>query len=472
MNIMFSMRIFVHIGFSLVALGFSVEGFAATAVPESLPAAQYRWVDALGRVLPNDWPFQGAWVWGKSNENDLGRPVFRAYVQVPPGVVIDKVSAGNGRFTISQDAKDSPFGAKGGVQFLTIDTISRATTAKIQWREASKRAVKERSLIVELNPKKASSWLDESCKSNGVDLQRIMQKKELEHLFIGLACVKDQGSLKVTAFWSSDAALAASSFKTIGSSDGSSISFVIEKPSVDQEIPAGKITLRGTGNQADGFAAYSVSWNPRTAATVMHSAGLAFTYLSYEELPQNYRFTEIGVTGKYQFSANVLPRVDASVSGYVTLIPVGLGSSPASIEPCRFYGLNGRAGYLLTEATGATGIDVKVSLGAYLWGMLASNYGVSYLLGPQLYLSTGGLLAGSGRSWGAYVKFAPISDAAFSGSLSNREIAAGGSLQVAQPRRGHPLFVTLDVAHASVDFTTVANKIRLLSIGLGLSYAL
>jgi hypothetical protein len=203
--------------------------------------------------------------------------------------------------------------------------------------------------------------------------------------------------------------------------------------------------------------------------------GLGFSYLDYKETiaSSNFKLTEYGITLKGGFGYKLSPRVEVGGNAFVTAVPFKKSSEPNALTTARFYGVNGRIGYLFSDL--GPRAKLYVFTGWYAWGMATSpapaelSYGITYLGGPQLVVS-GRFKTESGRRFSTYLKFATMQDTAGI-SLSNREIAAGGSYEVSplshDGERHRPWLLSLDLAQAR--FSQPSHSFELLSATLGLS---
>ncbi|MCM2322188.1 MAG: hypothetical protein NDJ90_02895 [Oligoflexia bacterium] len=465
----------------LLLLAAATAARAESLIPSNPPAASFRWVGSNGEVLKATWPFKSDWQWLKLNPTDaFERPVFRTAVRVPEGVLIEKFEVSGGLITFIQGDEGQP-GVK--QQIMAVDTLSPQTVVRLKIKEKSFR--RDITLMIDLAEAAPQIWMHESCQKENVRL-RLKEKTELGHLFMGGYCKVEQNQLRLTLFWSGGIDHKGGSLPGKLKMTGEPLrqTFEIPTPGKDAGSPPfqlGDARFSGTqGFTAAKSATYQVEWVPRRPMPrFMHSASLGFSYLSYQEDPIGVKVNESGLTGKYLFSYWLLPeKIDVSANGYITLLPFMAktqGPEGMSVAPSRFFGINGRTGYQIAkDSHGLGNFNLKFSLGWYVWGMLVpgSNYGTNFVMGPQLLASVGGATLGSGRSWSGYVKLSPISDTNFTVSLSSREIAAGGSYEVSRVGIPHPIFMTLDMAHAGIKFATAANEISLLSLSLGVSYGL
>ncbi|MCM2277298.1 MAG: hypothetical protein NDJ89_04425 [Oligoflexia bacterium] len=461
---------------------------AESPVPSRLPEAKFRWVGPGGEVLKATWPFSSEWRWLKFLPLDPhDRPVFRTAVRIPDSVKIEKFEVSGGQITFVQSAEEKEATRKLGRQIMAVDTISPQTVVRLNLKDTEGNLASQMTLIIDLNETEPQIWTHESCLTENVRL-RVKEKSALPHLFVGAHCKVEGEKLKLSLVWSAGVELRTATLAGkgagLGKADPQRQLFEIAKPQPSAGAPPydlGEFRLTGTqGFTKKQAAAYSVEWVPRREKPrFTHSASLGLSYLMYTEAPQSIRVNSGGLTGKYLFNYWLMPETtDISANGYITLLPLfSSASGPAGldVQPSRYFGLNGRIGYQLgKESHGLGNFNMKFSLGWYLWGMLVpgANYGTSMVMGPQLLASVSGATLASGRSWSAYVKLAPISDSSFTVSLSSREIAAGGSYEITRVGIPHPIFLTLDLAHAAIQFTGVSNRITLLSSSLGVSYAL
>lgn len=200
------------------------------------------------------------------------------------------------------------------------------------------------------------------------------------------------------------------------------------------------------------------------------SVGIGPSLLFYHELPDNERLTILGITGKIAGQTQLIPeRLDLGLNAFGTLLPIGLSTTPADLEPKRFFGVNARLGYNFPGDPKA--LRWALNLGWYFWGMFGSDprYGINLLSGPQIYVVGRKALA-AGRSVYGYFKFAPITDSFANLTLQNRELAGGCGYFWMMGRRS--VGVTLDIASMNFAVLGAQNVISLGSYSLGMSLSL
>lgn len=182
---------------------------------------------------------------------------------------------------------------------------------------------------------------------------------------------------------------------------------------------------------------------PPEPSRLQTSVALQASLLRYLEPTHPIQLSEIGLLGKVSASYRVSSRWDISANGFVTLLPILL-SSTNDQDAARFWGLNGRIGYLLPSPSA---FSMGIAIGYYLMGLQTSgNYGIPLALGPQVFL-TASALPGSARIWFLYLKYALLTDSP-NPNFSNHEIAVGGGYLIA--KCWHlPLLGVLDISEAS-----------------------
>jgi hypothetical protein len=212
--------------------------------------------------------------------------------------------------------------------------------------------------------------------------------------------------------------------------------------------------------------------------SVVYDLGAGFSYLDYKEniASSNFRLTEYGVTLKGGFGYKFSPRIEMGGSLFVTALPLKKASDPAALSSARFYGANGRIGYLLSDF--GPRAKLYIFTGWYAWGMSTPSaptelsYGITYLGGPQLLFS-GRFKTESGRRFSTYGKFATIRDSAGISS-SNREIAIGGSYEVgrliSEGERHQTWMLALDIANARFSISSHSFELKSYTLGLSTSF--
>jgi hypothetical protein len=212
--------------------------------------------------------------------------------------------------------------------------------------------------------------------------------------------------------------------------------------------------------------------------SIAYDLGVGFSYLDYKEniASSNFRLTEYGVTMKGGFGYKFSPKIEMGGSLFVTALPLKKASDPAALSSARFYGANGRIGYLLSDF--GPNAKLYVFTGWYAWGMSTPSaptelsYGITYLGGPQLLLS-GRFKTDAGRRFSTYAKFATIQDSAGI-SFSNREIAIGGSYEVgrlsSEGERHRTWMLALDIANAQYSISMHSFELKSYTLGLSTSF--
>ena len=194
------------------------------------------------------------------------------------------------------------------------------------------------------------------------------------------------------------------------------------------------------------------------------SAGLGVSYLDYNE-PGNIQLSEYALTGKVNVVYLLKPHQwELGGNAFVNLVPVTY--SPSDRASARWWGINGRVGYHLPiESVPSTSFWLMT--GWYFWGMFvnadpSSTYGVSYLGGPQIFVTARITPPGQKAKW-VYLKFASIQDHLSIFSTTNRELAAGGGTEISERGAKHPVSLTLDIAEAKFAGTQTDSVTGLIS---------
>ncbi|MCC7440585.1 MAG: hypothetical protein IT285_03065 [Bdellovibrionales bacterium] len=200
------------------------------------------------------------------------------------------------------------------------------------------------------------------------------------------------------------------------------------------------------------------------------SAGLGWTYLAYREDPGNIRLSEVALTPKFVAAYPLLPgKIDLGANIFFNV--VSLTHSPSTINSVRFLGVNGRFGFTLPARW--AGATWKLLTGWYLWTMRTEGraYGVDLLSGPQLFLSAA-KFPKEGRGWFGYLKYAPIGDIREGISLSHRELAIGGGVQLLSKPNRWGWAITLDLTDARYESELQGNSLVLNTATLGVQASL
>jgi hypothetical protein len=135
----------------------------------------------------------------------------------------------------------------------------------------------------------------------------------------------------------------------------------------------------------------------------------------------------------------------------------------------RFLGLNLRAGRRLTAWESPW--DIRASAGLYYWSMLQASrdFGLDYLVGPQLVLSARRTLADA-RTFGGYIKVARTGAGFGLGLDQGRELAVGGDFQLNAPGSKNRILAVVDIAHTSLNVASIDRTISLTAVSLGVGF--
>lgn len=212
------------------------------------------------------------------------------------------------------------------------------------------------------------------------------------------------------------------------------------------------------------------------------SFGIGLSYENYNE-SGTVQLTEYAITPKVNLVYLLKPHEwELGANTFINAFPVNYTTNPAGLTYAHWWGINGRVGYRLPiDSVPAT--NFWVMTGWYVWGMIVSapsdqTYGVTYLGGPQLFLTARITPAGKRAMW-VYAKYATIDSSVGVFSSTNREIAGGGGFEISERGAKHPVSLTLDIADAKYSgFQTDPNgnpipvSFSLFSTTLGVSVGL
>ena len=216
---------------------------------------------------------------------------------------------------------------------------------------------------------------------------------------------------------------------------------------------------------------------PLTVNTVHDSEGayrkpisvfpsLGVTYLSYSETGKA-DFSSVLTTLKVSMQgALVPPSWIYGVTGFVTILPISISHSDATV---RFLGLNLRAGYIIQNIGSRWRLSLLGGLYYTTMFVTASNpFGFRNLMGPQLFPVFSKVLNPS-DAISFYLKYSPVGGGFAIASSSDREVAGGlGWTRVLA--NGHSLSTGLDIADLQLlsGANTLDSRTYSLSLGYGL----
>jgi hypothetical protein len=210
----------------------------------------------------------------------------------------------------------------------------------------------------------------------------------------------------------------------------------------------------------------------RPPKRIAFNVGVGMSYVGYNETPTNIKIGQAALTAKGGLSYALIPNrwyIDAST--YFNVVPVGLNIQPAGTKTARFWGFNLRVGYQVPKHLGPA--SFRLLGGVFAWGMLTAGnaYGLSSLIGPQIFLETTFHLANDDPRLRTYLKYAPIGQSLSDIiGFSKSEIAAGLSYRLSKKTAKNPISLTADASRVSVKkIQNALNTFSLTSGSLGLS---
>ncbi|MGK5086680.1 hypothetical protein WDW86_03925 [Bdellovibrionota bacterium FG-2] len=436
------------------------------------PDPKIYWVDWRGQRIAPKWRTKSRWFFDvTSKESPVGHPVLRTWVELPASHKAISLK-GSSSFKSKIDPEDQPFGALGKIKgsVLRFDLDTRLSSATLEFLDQKGR-LQDVGFWVELEYDEPVFWLDRSCWNQGVSIRK--EKIQSKFLYAGIVCEETEDEMKMVFLFSLDAQWVGSTWgpisktkETLHSGSGW-MEYVVAKPkgNLGGGQTLGNFSVAKKGETVAANSTYSVLYRPKKRiSTFSFGVNLGPSYLSYYEAATRVKgatnISEVGLTLKGGGGVKIIPKkVEALANGFITLLP--LTSSPSTLPSARFFGINGRLGYMFNAAP--LGLEWSFWSGWYVWGMSVSGnvYGVKFLSGPQVLFQVKDSQPGK-RSKLAYLKLAPIASGARVPSLSDREVALGGSFQFNAPGSRWPLLATLDVAQ-----TAIGTSMRLFSVSAG-----
>jgi hypothetical protein len=207
------------------------------------------------------------------------------------------------------------------------------------------------------------------------------------------------------------------------------------------------------------------SGSGRKSSRFKASVGASTTFLHYFERATSVNFYGLYGSLKATASFEILPWLSIGGNVFGTVTPTYM--TRADLQWPWFVGANARVGFTIpwTVWSGRFGISV----GYYFWSMIVPDrsYGLSYVAGPQVFLTYG--RGGPGvRAFSVYFKYAPL--AGGDGiNLANRDLAAGAALQVNSPQASIPVLLNLDLDHFELTSFVANNYVSVATLSLGVS---
>ena len=459
------------------------------AIAEEKNTLIYRWVDVKGQIMrPPGWRIESQWIWrtqklkSKDVERVFERPVRRTWVAIPSQFKLTRATSASMK---EVDVLSDPPFQSGDSSLVAFDAISPLAsiefTGRTQGKPGTKPGVEIYTLIIESKVKRSRAFVHKDCVDAGLEMSQTISKQPF--FFTGVSCDVQSDKIGFYVTVSSEAKLKRTTLsKPVDEGEGW-LHYLLARPKenwIDTVVLGSYQVVDESAQQS--FAEYRVRFIPMASMKrLSFSVGAGVSYINYKETAQSLILKETGLTGKISGTYILVPRVlDLALSSYITLLP--LSHTPSSVDAARFYGLNGRIGYRLPIGIGA--MDWSFLVGWYLWGMLVKEvpvvvkgktvmrgqYGVQ-LNGPQIFVSMRSYQRNH-RSWGGYLKYAPLSNGDSSYvSMTNREFSLGVFYQLNAAQAQSVWMATLDLAQVkySRHDATQDNSLEMLSYTLGIS---
>lgn len=500
-----SLRSTLFLASTLAVLGAGASALAAPPAQgisspfDEEKKVEVHWIDIRGKLVKVNWPFRSEWVWVSQADFESARtnatrsvltqdharaadgaaaganatpaelPVLRTWIKLPESVSIEEIRAEGAVIPIHPGK--GPFSGK---NVVAVDSLQRSSQVSFRLLRGG-RAIIETSALIRATREGPARLIHKSCPEIGVSPYSSTianAGKRGDYLYVALRCSLSSSELKVDLIGSPDSKWLAISSSGRTSFRGEKwLRYTFRRPK--EEASDRRLLIRFAIGDPDGSDAerHFVFYTPkRLGRRYSLSVGAGVTSLLYTEKPYGYRIMEIAPTVKAAAAYQLVPGVfDIDASFYVNVAASPVSSSSPDLPSAKFYGVNARAGYRLPIDAGA--MTWKFLAGYYFWGMNVKDrkYGISMTSGPQAFIS-GAYQAAGRRSASGYVKFAPVSTSPGKISLSSREIAVGGALQVNSPEARNPWMLTLDFSTMRVVSATTRNEARLHTSSLGISY--
>jgi len=499
----------IVIPFTPVSILANQEGAPKRMEGPEFPKTSIQIIDEKGKVRDLKWRNKLEWTWATENEKSSVRvPTLQLRVLLPNG------------WQRINDKTQAPVPGR----ILEIN-IRKNLVSEAHWFQTPKGSKRNLTFFIQTEPVFTKILEDDSCVKEGIRVKEISSGEPI--LAVGVKCREapdDQFDMAV--FYTEDATWKKSTLgqtrqergrmrvyrvkkpqppKVLEKDISSEIKMEGDEPQAAEDNPEGEaeaepapepeakpdlaallpigtfsLDKEGTGSTS----VFQVEFGDPEALTsgrrFSFSAGFGGTYLKFTQSPNSIQLTEIAITVKGAVVYDIWPKYfDIGLSFYANVFAPSATLTSTSVDllnsassDAKFYGINFRIGYKLPFSSRNS--RYSVLLGYYMWGMIASNFGVQSLFGPQIFFS-GSWRVFDGRALYGYAKFAPISNGGI--SFSNRELAAGMGLQVNSTKSSNPIFVTLDVSKADVsaiatDIVNVTSAFSLTTYSLGASIGL
>ena len=205
---------------------------------------------------------------------------------------------------------------------------------------------------------------------------------------------------------------------------------------------------------------------PRKVSFLGVSADL--TSISYQETGLA-KLSEFALTGKFSYLLELAPRKwDLGISGFATLLPISTNQAGVSL---RFFGINGRMGYVVPWIREPFRFSVLV--GGYYTTTMSSGlaFGFRNMCGPQVFPTLRYNLT-QNDAISIYFKYSPILNGT-SLTFQSKEFAYGASWGHSLANR-HPLSFSVNASQLDLNLDTGTGNLDILSqtLSVGVGYGL
>ncbi len=452
-------RVSIIFGLFWVAMALLGDSFAWSAGVS--PEVQSRWITPLGRPVQLSWKVQSAWIWKNYSygNQSIKRPVLRTWIELPENLVLRSAKTDDG--TVTKEVEDPPSGPSD--RWIAIDSIKSSVSVMLIL-ESPKKTL-EIGLLLTDNTRRPIFLVDDSCVDTGVRFQKLKDKGLTGGTVLGVSCYYDPNGQTGIYFFSRDS---------------SEIKLTLPKEQLGSGWVRGRMSepknsTKGHDHvvkisQGDASSYYSIRSEQRAWSRWRFFFGLGPTYFSYKDYQvPNVTLSAIALTAKGGVNYRLGKRWDLGFSAFGTVLNFSSSIEPAEYPVARFLGANLRVGFSILNGKK---FSLKLSPGLYYWGMIVpqSAYGIIYMAGPQIFLSSTFAIAPD-RKMSAYLKFAPIAAGLTSLTLGSREIAVGLGYPLNSARAKVQWALTLDLSQLSISENTSPTKPSLFTVSLGTQLA-
>ena len=500
----FFMKFQTITGITICCLGTMSGGWFvshAAAETESLKVpkmqTQYRWISPTGKPIRLKWKTQSQWEWKefKKGKRTFQKPVFRTYVEIPQKLEF-KAGKGDG-VDFSSEIEETPFESLNGNP-IAIDSDRTTSTSNLRLVQLKKQGGQLRKKLIEIGllvsdrTTEPVLLLHDSCLKLGIKLVPPKKARARGYSFLAAYCEEAKNDQIDVHFYTQPQArlMAQISAKHKKLKPGWDV-YRVKKPSKEKERPdeenaqsklkkeqakkrkepelieEGTLLGKLKVSQSRGKAYYYLVYDPPSFKRFNGFAGLGGTYMSYSESigTEAVSLSTVSLTLKAGANYFLTEKLDFGLSFYANVLNLTSSVTPSQYPAAQFMGVNGRVGVTLVDIPGWT---LRPMFGWYYWKMFVSDksYGISALIGPQLYLFN--LFdAHDGRKWWAYLKYAPITDSFSNFNFGSREIAVGVGYPIGSKGGDLNWALTLDFSQLSIPVSVTPNAPSLMTITLG-----